>query len=178
MLATQTDVEAALGRDLATSEEGRAAQLLATASEAVSAETNRYRFEPGTYTVRRKVHSGRVKIPAKVDSVASVASVDPDTGAPTPLTGWNLYGSTVYGIQACTAEIQFTVTEAVPAAVVAIVAGAVSATLSGPQQGASSETVGPWSVSYVDGSGRVWFSKSDKAILAKYRQPKHAVTLL
>ncbi len=177
-LATTADVETALGRDLTENEIGRVSLLLSTAAEAVAAETNRYRFEPGSYTVRRKVHGGRVKIPAAVDVITAVSSVDPETGAPSPITGWTLYGSTVYGIAACTAEIAFTVTADVPPAIVAIVAGAVASTLASDIQGVSSETVGPWTTSYVDGSGRVWFSKSDKAILARYRQPKHAVTLL
>lgn len=178
MLATQADVAKALTRPLDPSESDRVDFLLATASDAVNAETGGFRFEPGDYTIRRKVNGGRVKIPARVDSVTSVSAVDPNTGAPTPITGWTLYGSTLYGVKTCTAEISFTVTEALPKSVVSIVAGAVAATLSGPIEGASSETVGPWTRSYVDGSGRVWFSKSDKAILAKYRQPKRSVTLL
>lgn len=176
-LATPADVETAIGRSLTPAETGRVGQLLETASAAVTEEAGGFRFEPGDYTVQRRVCSGRVRLPAKAASVASVSSVNTETGVTTPITGWNLSGNTVYGINACTAEITFTVTAAVPTKVVALVAGVVAATVSMPTGGAQSMGAGPWTVSFVDGSGRVWFSKTDKAILSRFRLPKPAIGL-
>lgn len=177
-LATPADVEAAIGRGLTAEETGRVGQLLETASAAVTEEAGGFRFEPGDYTVQRRVRSGRVCLPARVGAVTSVFAVDPETGATTPITGWNLSGNTVYGVNACTAEIVFTVITGVPPKIVALVAGVVAATVSMPTGGAQSMGAGPFTVSFVDGSGRVWFSKSDKAILARFRPPKPAIGLL
>lgn len=176
-LATPADVATALGGTLDPAQTGRVEQLLRIASEAVLTATDGFRFEPGTYTTRRKVHGGRVRIPARVESVTTVSAVNPTTGAPTPITGWTLYGSTLYGVKACTAEVTFEVTEAVPKSIADLVAGVVAATLSGPAVGAQSLGAGPFTVSFADSSGRVWFSKSDKAILARYRGPKRAIDL-
>lgn len=177
-LATLADVETAIGRTLSGEESGRVGQLLETASAAVSAETGGFRFEPGSYTVQRRVRGGRVRLPAKVDSVTSVSSVNTDTGVTTPIAGWTLSGNTVYAVDACTAEIAFTVTAGVPASIVALVAGVATATMAGPAAGVESLGTGPFSVSFIDGSGRVWFSKTDKAILCGFRLPKPAIALL
>ncbi|MCG7610347.1 hypothetical protein [Mycobacterium sp. CnD-18-1] len=177
-LATPADVAAALGRTLTPEETARANQLLAIATEAVSAATGGYRFEPGAYTVCRAVRDGRIRLPAKVASVSTVSAVDTATGAATPLTGWELHGNTVYAVKACTAEVAFTVTDAVPDVIVALVAGVAAATLSRPQSEAHQLVAGQFSVSFAESSGRVWFSKSDKAILSRYRPPKPAVSLL
>lgn len=177
-LATASDVEAALGRTLLDTESDRVNQLLEIASEAVRTETGGFRFSPGTYTVRRIVRHGRIRLPARVDSVSTVSAVDPETGAASPILGWTAYGSTVYGVAACTAEVTFTVTKGVPSSIAALVAGVVSATMSTPQTGAKSAGAGPFTFSFMDGSGRVWFCKSDKAILALYRLPKSAIELL
>lgn len=177
-LATSADVEVAIGRSLAGAETDRVDQLLEIASAAVTAEAGGFRFAPAGYTVRRSVHRGRVRLPAKVAAVTAVSAVNRETGATTALDEWSLVGNTVYGIDACTAEIAFTVTADVPASIVAIVAGIVAATVSSPLGGAKSMDAGPFSVSFVDGSGRVWLSKSDKAILARYRPPKAAIGLV
>lgn len=178
VLATSSDVETAIGRSLTGPETARVAQLLATASDAVTAEANGFRFAPGDYTAARRVRRGRIRLPAKVDSVTSVSGVDERTGLATPLTGWTLAGNTVYGVDACMAIVEFTVTAAVPATVVALVAGVVAATVTGPVAGAQSMGAGPFTVSFVDGTGRVWLSKSDKAILARFRSPKPAIELV
>lgn len=177
-LATPADVEIALGRTLAATEVGRVEQLLQTASAAAADTAGGFRFAPGDYTVRRRVHRGRVLLPATVESVTSVSSVDSETGATTTLTGWALAGNAVYGIDACDAEIAFTVTADVPDKIVALVAGAVAATVSSPAGGAQSMDAGPFSVSFVDGSGRVWLSKTDKATLCRFRPPKPAIGML
>lgn len=177
-LATLADVETAIGRGLTEAETGRVEQLLETASAAVGEEAGGFRFEPGDYTVQRRVRGGRVRLPARVDSVASVSSVNAETGVATPITGWALSGNTVFAVNACLAEIAFTVTAAVPTKIVALAAGVVAATISMPASGAQSMGAGPFTVSFVDGSGRVWFSKTDKAILARFRPPKPAIGLV
>ena len=176
-IATTADVVAALGRSLTTAEPDRATALLLLATAAVEAETRR-RFAPGTYTVGRKVRAGKVSLPATVDTVTEVRSVDQTTGTAQVLTGYTTRGRTIYGLPACFVEVDFTVTEAPPAEVVGVVAGIAAATISGPPVGASQESAGPFSVSYADSSGRVWLSASDKAILCRFRQPKSALELL
>lgn len=177
-LATLADVESAIGRSLTPTETERVEHLLDTASAAAIREADGYRFMPGSYTVQRRVHGGRVPLPAQVASVTSVSSVDTETGVTAPLTGWTLLGNTVYAVDACTALIAFTVTADVRDAIVALIAGVVAATVAQPTSGAQSMGVGPFSASFVDGAGRVWFSKTDKAILAGYRQPRPAIALL
>ena len=74
-------------------------------------------------------------------------------------------------------EVDFTVTAPIPDEVAGIVAGIVASTMSGPPVGASAEHAGPFSISYVNSSGKVWLSASDKAILGRYKQPKPALDL-
>ena len=179
-LAIVSDVEAGLGRSLATVEIPRANSLLALASAHVEAETG-YRFAPGSHTVGRKTRDGKVILPAKVAAVTAVRLVDQSTGAVTVLaltTDYTTRGRTVYGLPWGFVEVDFTVTAAVPDEVVKLVAGIVASTLSGPPVGAASESAGTFAISYVNSSGKVWLSASDKAILARYRQPKPALDLL
>lgn len=178
MLATLADVETALGGPVDQAKTGRVEQLLRIASDAVLSATGGFQFEPGTYTSCRKVHCGRVRIPARVESVSAVSSVDPNTGSATPITGWTLRGNTLYGIKACTVDVTYTVAEVVPQTIADLVSGVVAATMSGPPVGASSMDAGIYRVSFVDSSNRVWFSKSDKAILARYRGPKRSIELI
>lgn len=179
-LATSADVAAALGRALTTEESARVANLLTLASAAVSNEAE-YRFAPGNYTVERTVRGPRLRLPAKVATVASVTAVDPCDGTETDVSDedYNLRGSTLYGLVDCRVEVAFTVTEAVPPAIVAMVAGIVASSItSTPLANVATETAGPFTTSYVDSSGRVFLSKSDKLILKPYKQPKPALRLL
>lgn len=176
-LATTTDVETVLGRSLSAEEEAKANLLLAQVSEAVTNEAGGYRFAPGTYTIARKVGRGRVRIPAVVDSVEEVRSLDSETGLTEVLTGWTLRRSTLYAVDACEVEIDFTVTEAVPPAIISIVALACVGSMT-TQQGVTQAVAGVYSMSYVDSAGRVWLSGTDKAIARRYRLPAKAVALL
>lgn len=180
-LATTTDVSNALGRSLvAGAETTRATALILLASAAVEAETG-YRFAPGSYTVGRNVRSRKVNLPAKVAAIVAVRSIHQLTGAATTLTVTTDYtsrGSVIYGLHPCFVEVDFTVTAAIPTEVVGVVAGMVANTISGPPVGAASEAAGPFSISYVNSSGKVWLSASDKAILGRYRQAKPALDLL
>lgn len=176
-LATSEDVAAALGRTLTVDEYDRVDGLLETASAAVEAAAGNYRFTPGSYTITRLAHP-KIRIPATVDAVSAVNDID-CYGTETELTDWTLRGSTLYGVVASGREVEiaFTVTADVPVEVAQVTAGIVAATLGSPPVGASSQQAGPFSVSYADSSGRVWLSASDRAILAKYRTPRHAIEL-
>lgn len=190
-LAIITDVEGSLGRSLTVEEFPRATALLALASSHVEAETG-YRFSPGLYTVGRKVRDGKVILPARVATVADVREVDQYDGSVAALAGYTLHGRTLYGLSGprpnrparqwhvgpMFVEIDFTVTAAVPDDVTGVVAGIVASTMSGPVVGTSAETAGPFSISYVNSSGKVWLSASDKAILGRYKQPKPALDLI
>lgn len=193
-LAITDDVEAGLGRSLAAEEIPRANSLLVLASAHVEAET-RYRFARGDYTISRTLPSvGRLRLPAGMGTtVAAVRTLDRYRGVLTVLTGWTVNRGTVYGLyrgflrsdQAFATgqprerliEVDFTVVDPVPDEVIALVAGVVASTLSGPPVGAASEGAGPFQVSYVNSSGKVWLSASDKTILSRYRQPKSALDL-
>lgn len=197
-LADISDVEAGLGRSLATEEIPRANSLLILASAEVEAET-RYRFAPGDYTITRKMpNNGRFRIPASVDStVVAVRLVDQYRGVVTDLTAYTVHRGIIYGLYLGTGiygyrpdqsfatlpyrsrlvEIDFTVATAIPEVIVALVAGIVASTMSGPPVGASAESAGPFRLSFVNSSGKVWLSASDKAILARYKQPKPAIDL-
>lgn len=179
-LAITSDVEAGLGRSLSAEEIPRATSLLALASAHVEAETG-YRFGPGSYTVGRKTRDGKVVLPAKVATIAAVRSLDQDNGAVTTLaltTDYTTHGRTLYGLRVAFVEVDFTVTEPVPLVISQLVAGIVASTLSGPPVGAASESAGPFQLSFVNSSGKVWLSASDKAILARYKQPRPALDLL
>lgn len=179
-LAEDSDVEAALGRTLTTEEAARVDSLLTLASAAVSNEAG-YRFAPGNYTVERTVRGRRLRLPAKVATVASVTAVDPCDGTETEVLdeNYNLRGSTLYGLVDCRVVVAFTVTAEVPDEIVQLVAGIVASSItSTPLANVSSETAGPFTTSYVDSSGRVFLSKSDKLILKPYKQPKPALRLL
>lgn len=179
-LAIVSDVEAGLGRSLTTDEIPRATALLALASAHVEAETG-YRFAPGAYTVGRRTRDGKVILPGTVATIAAVRSLDQDTGAVATLaltTDYTTHGRTLYGLRVAFVEVDFTVTEPVPEVISQLVAGIVASTLSGPPVGAASEGAGPFSISYVNSSGKVWLSASDKAILGRYKQLKPALDLL
>ena len=201
-LATTTDVEGSLGRSLDSTETPRATSLLTLASSAAVEEANQYRFAPGSYTVGREVRTFKIKLPGKVAAIVAVRNINQRTGDATTLTagtnytsrGSYLYLLTGYGgynresafaevdfmrshMFRPFVEVDFTVTAAVPDEIVNLVAGIVASTLSGPPVGASAEHAGPFSLSYVNSSGKVWLSASDKAILGRYRVPKSALDL-
>lgn len=181
-LATTTDVANSLGRPLtAGAETNRATTLLTLASKAVLNRTG-FRFLPGSYTISRRPFEGKVTIPATVDTIVSVTAVDECTGEGTVLvltTDYTRRSRVLYGLHRHTlVEVAFTTTAAVPDEVVALTAGIVASTLSGPPVGASSEQAGPYLVSYVNSSGRVFLSDSDKKILAPWTQVKPAADLL
>jgi hypothetical protein len=186
-LAIIDDVALALQRDLTSVEEDAAAGLIELASGAVESVTQRL-FAPGTYTVTRRVPglSGalppRLRLPATVDSLTSVAIIDPRNGSLTTISpdSYTLRNSTIYGL-GCYAgqdvEVTFVVTESVPADIVALVAGVVAGRLSLPSAGVTSETTGPYAVTFGNNSGRIYFSASDKAVLRRYRLPGSAIRL-
>lgn len=202
LLAQATDVDDALGRSLTSDETSRATSLLALASREVEAQTN-YRFAPGSYTVGREVRTWKVKIPAAASSIVNaVRNLNPRTGEATNLTtpdNYTTHGAYIYLLTGYTGynresafaeinylrthmyrpfiEIDFTVTTPVPDEVINLVAGIVSCTISGPPIGVSSEHSGPSGVSYVNASGKVWLSVSDKQILNRYKQAKPAIDL-
>jgi hypothetical protein len=174
-LAIPPDVETALGRSLTAEETPRAVALLLLASAAVEEHTG-YRFAPGTYTVGRKPRGGKVRIPADV-ATATVTEVNQSTGAASVITGYTLRGSTLYGLKACWVEVVFIVTAEVPDEIATLVAGIVAATLAGPPVGAESAQAGPFQMSFVTSSGKVYLSASDKLILRRYKQPRPPVAL-
>jgi hypothetical protein len=179
-LAVAADVATSLGRSLTAEETTRATPLLLLASAAVESETG-YRFAPGTYVVERRVRRGQVRLPAKVATVTGVGAVDLCDGTETAVSAddYTLRGSTLYGLSDCWVEVTFTVTAAVPPVIVALVAGIVASSIvSAPNANVDSVTAGPFTTSYVDSSGRVFLSRSDKAILKPYKQPKPALLLL
>jgi len=204
-LAIISDVESALGRSpgsLTVEENLRATSLLLLASMAVESETNQYRFAPGSYTIGRGVRTFKIKLPAKVAAITGVRNINQRTGDATDLVaginyttrGSYLYLLTGYGgynresafaevdymrshMYRPFVEVDFTVTAPIPDEVAGIVAGIVASTMSGPPVGASAEHAGPFSISYVNSSGKVWLSASDKAILGRYKQPKPALDL-
>jgi hypothetical protein len=181
-LAKPDDVAIALQRDLTSAEEDASEGLIELASSAVEAATQRL-FAPGTYTVTRRVPlttSRRLRLPGKASTVTSVSSVDPYDGTLTAISGYTLRNSTIYGL-GChggqEVEVTFVVTEEVPAEIVALVAGVVAGRLSLPSAGVTSESTGPYAVTFGNNSGRIYFSASDKAVLRHYRLPGAAVRI-
>lgn len=177
-LADYTAVEQAAGRPLTSEEVSRVIGLLEIASDAVTVAAGGYRFAPGAYTVSRIVTRRIVHLPAEVATVAQVRALDPEDGTVTTLTGWTLRRSTLYDVDACQVEVDFTSTAQVPPAVEAIVAGIVAATINAPGVGVASQGAGPFQVSYADSSGRVWLSASDRIVLRCYRPVRPAKALL
>lgn len=171
-LATQSDVETAIGRTLTTAEAAKAAGALARASALVRAITDR-KFEAGTYTVRRKVRAGRVTL----DSPATVTGVNEvnDDGSVTSVTGYTLRGSVVYDLGTCErwVEVTYTTAGTIPAEVVAITAAMAGRDITANRpQGATSYTItrGPFaeSASFEDASDSVEPTSSEAKILARY----------
>lgn len=176
-LAGVNDVADAIGHTLSDEETLRAEQLLNVASAAVSNKTG-YRFEPGEYTISRTVRQGRIVLPAKVAAVSEVRTVDERDGTAITITDYTLRGSTIYGIRACFAEVDFTVTAPIPTEITALVAGVVAGLLAMPPAGVTSEMTGPYQVTFGNNSGRIYFSASDVAVLRKYMQPRPAIRAL
>jgi hypothetical protein len=176
-LAELIDVETMLGRSLSTEDADKAEMLLNLISSAIANEAGGFRFEPGDYTVTRKVHNKIVRLPARVAEVTEVRSFDRRTGLVEVLTGWVLRRNALYAVDACEVEVDFTVTDEIPADIVTIAALMAVGSLS-TQQGVTQSVAGMYSQSYVDSAGRVWFSAVDKATIARYRPVGRAVQLL
>jgi hypothetical protein len=117
-------------------------------------------------------------MPADVATVTTVTEVNQATGAAQVITGYTLRGSNLYGLKACYVDVVFTVTAPVPEKIATLVAGIVAATLAGPPVGAESATAGPFQMSFVTSSGKVYLSASDKLILRPYKQPRLPVVLV
>lgn len=177
-LAASTDVAAAIGRTLTAEESARVDGLILLASASVEDWTG-YRFAPGDYTVSRTVRGRRVPLPATVESVNEVRDVDQWDGSAEVIDedDWTLRASTIW-TSARFVEVDFTVEAEVPEEVVALVASIAANTIAMPAAGVASEATGPFSVSYVSNSGRVFLAASDKAALRRYKQPKPALDLL
>jgi hypothetical protein len=182
-LALATDVVLSLGRPLVGVEDDRTEQLLSQATAEVNSWTG-YKFLPGDYTITRfGDEEFKLDMPAVVESIDEVRSINQFTGAETVLvlgTDYTVRNSSIYLMRAHrTIEIDFSVADAttVPEEVVALVANMVARSLAGPPVGATSESAGPYSVSYANTSGDVYLSKNDKLILRKYRQNPSAITI-
>ncbi len=177
-LASTTDVGNAMGGPLTTAQATRATSLLVIASSFVATHTG-FRFAAATYTIGRCA-SGKVKIPAMTPTAIVVRQINSYTGAATTLilgTDYTVRGRTIYSLHG-EVEVDFTTAASVPTTIKELVAGMVAATMSGPAAGVQSETAGPFQVSYIASSGKVFLSASDKAVLGPWVQPKTAIVVL
>lgn len=182
-LAVQADVEAALGRSLTDANEiARANSLLVSASADVETLTGWY-FLIGSYSISRLTHGdNQIVLPGDVSAVSAVRDIDQRDGTATVLaltTDYTIRGRVIYLMQYHDLiEIDFATNSAIPDEIVKLVAGCVAATLAAPPVGASSETAGPYSVSYIPNTGKLWLSAADKRILGRYRQPRSAIAVI
>jgi hypothetical protein len=191
-LASTTDLEDALGRDLTAAEATRARGLLAAAS----AQIRRYTGQTFTYvpndTLVTRPDGDQIRLPQRpAIAVASVVGVGTGGLPNVPLVGWWWDGlETVYlggiGIQINLPEwwlnecvgYTFRITYShgyaeVPADVVGVAVGMVLRTLTAPTQsgGVTSETIGSYSYR-IDSAGiglQVRLTADDKSSLADYR---------
>lgn len=178
-LASPSDVSAAIGRQLSGDEVARAILLLESASRVIETKTGR-RFEPGSYTVGRKVRRGRVMLPAANPTVTAVRSVDQRTGTTAVVAGddWNVVGATLYvRSHPCFVQVDFTTEDPVPDAIIALAAGVVGGLITMPAAGVTSEMAGPYQVTFGNNSGRIFFSASDQEVIDSYRLPTYPVSL-
>lgn len=178
--ATTEDVATALERALTGPQEDDAEGLIELASGVVASATGRL-FAPGTYTVTARVNdAGKVRLPATVETVTSVAVVNQCDGSLTAVDSYTLRNSTLYGLRCHRrqeVEVTFVVTAEIPADIVALVAGIVAGRLALPSAGVTSELIGPNQVTFGNNSGRIYLSASDNAILRRYRLPGSAIRL-
>ena len=183
-LATSADVVKSLGRPFqSTDESARSDTLLILASTAYENVAD-YKFAPGTYTIGRRVHQGKVHLPGKKPTVTAVRMIDQLDGSVSPITGFTIHGSVIYGLQGVRmnhplrqsyvplfVEIDFTIDATlapIPPEIVTLVANCVARTLSGPPVGATGESAGPFHVSYANSSGDIYISKNDRLILSRW----------
>lgn len=154
-LATSADVEAQLGRSMTSAEEERVEAVLRAASVRARIRTGR-NFTPGDYTSERSVRRGRVTLPEAVATVTEVRGVYSDgTTQVIDSDAWTLRRNTLYGLTCwCLVEIDYTVSADVPEEIVDAVAAIAATRLENPSAGgaAESETVGPFTIRYRDGS--------------------------
>ena len=182
-LATQANVEASLGRSLVDNFEiNKCVNLLISASALIGQYTN-YSFVPGSYTISEQTaDSVQIVIPAASPSVTAVRSVSEDDGTFVTLilgTDYNVRGKKVYLLRAMDrVEIDYSVSASIPTEVSIICAGIVARSLAGSPVGATSESVGPYHVTYSNPSGDVYLSKNDKISLSAYRQILSTIRLV
>jgi hypothetical protein len=177
-LATITDVEARLGRDLTVAETSKATAYLADAS-ALFVQRAVQKFEQGESSVRLFPRDGVVRLMQRpVIDVTEVKDLDGneidftfdghqsiyDLGSYTPVTVTYEHGSTI-----------------IPADVVAVVAGMVARTLSinpDAASGVSQQSVGPFSQSYAAWAvgGQVMMSPVEARVADSYRGLNFAST--
>ncbi|QBI53428.1 hypothetical protein [Streptomonospora litoralis] len=198
-LASQTDIEARLGRALTTAEEDRVEAVLDDASAIVRNYT-RQDFGQQESTQILRIINGRVRLPQRpVLSVSAVGIVDPWGQSPPAQVPYmfdgidsiNLTGGDVLlnapewwadlDAAATTAEVTWTHGYATtPGDVVAVVCGMVIRQLLVPQQpGVRSEQAGGESISYADAlmTGTVTLTRDDRRILNRYRTRAATVQL-
>lgn len=176
-LATSADVALSLGRPLTDSEESKVDPALTLVSAAILSATG-FRFEAGDYTISRLPRCGRVRVPAINPTVTAVTEVDDWDGTETAVTDYTSRSNVLYGLPYGRVEITFTVDADIPAEIVALAASLAAGQFSGPPVGVSSEMAGAFQVSYVDNTGKVWFSATDKLILRKYKQLASSLSLV
>jgi hypothetical protein len=176
-LTSIAEVSAALGRTLDTAEQARAAALIPLASAHIEAYTGR-RFTPGPHTCGRVVRCGQVQLPSvTVDSVTTIQTLNMATGDVQEITDWVMRGNTIYRLPCGYVLIDYIAGSGIPVDVAGVAAGMVAAAVETPAGSPTSETIGPFSMSFNSQSGRVWLSKSDRAILGRYKQTLAAMLL-
>jgi hypothetical protein len=170
-LATSADVEAQLGRSLTSAEEERVEAALRYASVRARIRTGR-QFTPGTYTSERSVRNGRVAMPETVASVEEVRVVYSDGSTEVvDEDAWVLRRNTIYGLTYhCRVEVDYTVSADVPEDIVDAVAAIAAHRVQNPgvAGAAESETVGPFTIRYRDGSSAL---TTEAEVFARFAAP-------
>lgn len=179
-LASQSDVEASLGRSLTSTEETRVDRLLAGAS-LLARQIARRPFEAGDYSVGRIVRGNTVRIP-EAGTVTEVRAIDCE-GVVTTLvadTDYTARGKVIYGLRCYRdVEIDYTATADIPADVVGAVADMVADVYTAPAPAdVQSQTAGPFSVSYRTDAGTVVADGVALETLRAYAAPKHGAIVM
>lgn len=193
-LATTTDLEARLGRDLTEEEAARAPALLGDASALVRAHTGQY-FEhvTGGEIVLRPVGM-MLRLPQRpATAVTSVAAIAPDGTATAAMAGWSWDGRDKVNLSCATYDVDFSTPawrnrmtpdtykvtydhgyETIPPIVVKVVCDMVLRTLLSPSMAAGmvSERIGAYNYQLQQGSGTagaaVVLTPADEKALARY----------
>jgi hypothetical protein len=191
-LATQTDVEAELGRALTSPEVARINALLGRASALVRAACDNQPFTRTTNVSTLVARGSKIRLPHRpVISVASVVLNLPSNLGAVSLAVWSFdQVDTIYltpwdyianlpaileDIDLSLRVLSYTVTydsgyTTIPEDVVRVVAGSVARALYAPTPGLQSETIGGYSYKLADGyvTGTPTLTPDDITILAKY----------